>query len=517
MPETNATSPITLDGTSLTADAVARIARDGTPVTLSAEARERIAAGRRIVEQALASDLPVYGLTTGLGDRAGERLPAEVLRQFSVDVVRGRSMATGAPLPADVVRALMAVRLNTLASGGSGASLAVAEHILAALEAGLIAEMPESGSCGASDLCVMAHLGLALIGEGAFIDECGEAIAATNMLARQGLEPLALEPKDGLALCSSGAFSAGRAALALCDASRALETAQTTAALTMEGFRANPSPLDPRAGAARPQPGQQQAAADLLQRLAGSALLQPGVPRRLQDPLSLRCLASTHGAVYITLEQLRTALEPELNGSGDNPLILVRDETILATGNFQMPLLTVALDGLGQSLAHVAAASTARCARLLTARLTDLPSNLSPHWPSGSGLAPLLKPVEALLAEIRHDAATTPAELSLSADGIEDTIVNAPLAARKLQRLIGHLEQLLAIEAVMAAQAIDLAGAHEVLPPAIATAHREIRTLVPQLDADASMSGPIRAVTERLVRTGRLAQTGNEPDGRAVS
>ena len=256
--------------------------------------------------------------------------------------------------------------------------------------------------------------------------------------------------------------------------------------------------------AARPQPGQLRAADGLRARLAGGHLFEPGVPRRLQDPLSLRCLAPTHGAAFAALEQLRAALAPELNGAADNPLILVDEGDILPTGNFQMPALTVALDGLGQSLAHVATACAGRCARLLTARHTDLPANLSPHWPQGSGMAPLLKPVEALLAEIRHDATTTPAELSAAAHGVEDTVVNTALAGKKVQRLLVQFERLLAIEAVMAAQAIDLAQVEAVLPPAVAAAHRHVRTLVPGMDHDTPMGPHVRIVTERLVRTGEL-------------
>jgi len=500
--------PIDLDGETLTPESIAAIARGGVAATLGTMARERMTAGRRVVERALASDIPVYGLTTGLGDRAGKRLPTEVLQEFSYSVVRGRAMALGAPLPGAVVRALMAVRVNTLGRGGSGASPAVAERILALLDAGLVPEMPETGSSGSSDLCVMAHLGLALIGEGAFIDGDGIRVPAADMLERHGLQPLALGPKDGLALCSNSAFTAGRSALAACDAGRVLETAQTVAALTMEGFRANPSPLDPRAGAARPQPGQQQAAKGLLRRLAGSCLLEPEGPRRLQDPLSLRCLASTHGAGYVALDHLREALDAEINGSGENPLILAQDDAILSTGNFQMPALMLALDGAGQALAHIATASTGRCARLLTGRHTDLPQTLSPHWPTGSGFAPLLKPAEALLAEIRQQACATPPALSPGADGVEDTMVDAPLAAKKLERLIGLVEQVLAIEAAMAAQAIELAGVQTVLPPAVAEAYRQVRTVVPPLDEDASMSAPIRALCTELIGSGALAGNG---------
>jgi histidine ammonia-lyase len=431
---------------------------------------------------------------------------------FSRNTIRGRSGAMGEPLPADIVRALMLIRLNTLSIGGAGASRAVPETLLEVVNAGLIPCMPETASIGSSDLCVMAHLGLALIGEGAFLDPEAEWPFAASRPARavleeQGITPLEPGPKDGLVLCSSSAFTSARGALALVDGLRALETAQTTAAMSMEGYRGNPSPLDARVSAARPQPGQERAAEGLRRRLAGSRLFQPDGPRRLQDPLSFRCLAPTHGAAFAAFDFLRSALDAELNGAGENPLVLPEDHTALSTGNFQMPLLTVALDAAGQALSHVALGTIGRCSRMMAGEYAGLPGALSPHWPGGSGFAPLMKTADALLAEIRHDALTTPAELSAGASGVEDTMANAPFAAKKLQRLIGHVEELLAIEAATAAQAIDLAGVSDTLPPVVAAAYAEVRRLMPALDGDRPLGGEVSRVWARLVHSGVLARS----------
>lgn len=490
---------VVLTGSTLTPELVAEIARWGVHVEVAGDAWQRMAAARRVVESAVESGTALYGVTSGLGNRANEALPAEALSDFSLMTLRGRATAVGAPLPADIVRALMVIRLNTLCLGYSGASRAVAESLRSALNAGLVPYMPETGSIGSSDLCVMAQLGLALIGEGAFL---GEGAAgpdssprpAREVLAETGIPPLAPGPKDGLVLCSNSAFTAARAALGLVDGRRILETAQTTAAMSLEGYRGNPSPLDPRVSSARPQPGQEQAAAGLRRRLRGSALFRPGGPRRLQDPLSLRCIAPTHGAALAALDFLWSALAPELNGAGDNPVVLPDDDTALSTGNFQMPMLTVALDAAGQSLAHVAVGAVGRCARLLSGEQAGLPENLSTHRPAGAGLAPLMKTAEALLDEIRHDAAATPAELSATGAGVEDMVVNAPFAAKKLLRLIGHLEQLLAIEALTAAQAIDLAGVREVLPEEVAAAYAAVRDQVPVLDRDRPMGEAVERV-----------------------
>lgn len=502
--------PLLLTGASLTAEAVEGVARGGVRVEVTAESWQRITAARRVVESAVESGTALYGVTNGLGNRADETLPAEVLAEFSLMTLRGRATAVGAPLPADVVRALMVIRLNTLCLGYSGASRGVAASLLRVLDAGLVPYMPGTASIGSSDLCVMAHLGLALIGEGAFLDDSGTGREAAlrparEVLAERGIAPLVPGPKDGLVLCSNSAYTGARASLALVDGRRALETAQTTAAMSMEGYRGNPTPLDPRVAAARPQPGQERAAAGLRRRLRGSALYRPDGPRRLQDPLSLRCVAPVHGAALTALDFLGSALEPELNGAGDNPVVLPDDDAVLSTGNFQMPLLAVALDAAGQALAHAAAAVIGRCARLLSGEQAGLPENLSVRRPHGAGFAPLMKTAEALLAEIRHDAAAAPAALSAAGGGVEDTVVNAPFAAAKLQRLLGHLEQLLAIEAVTAAQAIDLAGVAAVLPPEVAAAHAAVRERVAVLDRDRPMGEAIQRVARELVHAGALA------------
>ena len=235
------------------------IARESCPVSLAPEALERMAQGRAVVERHLAAGKPVYGMTTGLGARVVHRLDEAALADFSRLTVLGRSNAVGERLPRELVRATMAVRLNGLLLGGAGVQVAVARHLAAALNAGFHPVMPSIGSIGAGDLCVLACMARALIGDGE-AEVGGAVLPAAEALARAGIEPLTLGPKDGLSLCNASAFSAGLATLVFHDARGLLEQSQAAAALALEGFRASTSPLDPRCIAARPAPGQDRAA-----------------------------------------------------------------------------------------------------------------------------------------------------------------------------------------------------------------------------------------------------------------
>ena len=497
-------SPLALTGADLTPEGVAQIARAHRKIAISPEACDRLAASRAVVERHLEENRPVYGLTTGLGPRVTHRLSRDDMAAFSRRTVLGRSMAVGPPLAGDAVRALMAVRLNGLLAGGSGAAPQVAETMAAWLNADLQPVIPSIGSIGAGDLCLMAHLGLGLIGEG-HVRLQGEDMAAAEGLARAGIAPLALGPKDGLAICNASAASAGQAALAIADAESALALAQLAAALSLEGFRGNVSPLDPRISAARPQPGQAWAAEGLRALLQGGLLFDPGTARRLQDPISLRCIAPVHGSLRAAIDFARPAVEAELNGAADNPLVLIEDDEILSTGNFQTPLLALAMDSLAQGVAQVAALSLSRSGKLLVERLSGLPANLSPHGPSRSGYAPLLKAGEALMAEIRHLANPVPVEPRWAADGVEDDLTNAPLAARKAADAVGRLRLLLAMELAIAVQAVELAAPAK-LGPAVAAAMQAVRRVVAPLDEDRALSADIAALDRDLLASGALLE-----------
>ncbi len=394
----------------------------------------------------------------------------------------------------------MAVRLNGLCAGGAGASPAVAEALAALLNAGVHPIIPASGSVGAGDVCLLAHLGLVLLGEGEA--EChGERIPGAQARARAGIAPVVVGPKDGLAICSSSAVSVGIAALGLVTALELLDAAQVTAALSMEGFRANVSPLDERAVAARPAPGQAWAAAGLRVLLAGGELARRGTARRLQDPLSFRCASQVHGTLHWALEQLASAVASELNGAGDNPLVLIEDDELISTGNFHTAAL--ALDAVAIAVAQVAAVIAERPARLGSEQTSGLPANLTPLGAGRSGIAPLLKTALALTVEIRHRAAPLALDPRTSADGVEDDSTNAVQAALRLHEQRDRLRLLIALELVCAAQAVDLA-APKPLGHGTSAAQAVVRACAEPLHEDRSLGPDIDRVASEAITSSRL-------------
>jgi histidine ammonia-lyase len=493
---------VALTGSDLDPGSLAAVARDGAAVAIEPGARSRIEAAQAAVARAARDGRPVYGVTTGLGSRVVDPVDGAAAAEFSLRTVRGRAMAVGEPLDRELTRAAMAVRLNGLCAGGSGAGLAIADGLAALLNAGVHPRIPRSGSVGAADLVMLAHVGLVLIGEGeAEFEE--QVLDGADALRRAGLEPVTLGAKDGLVLCSSSAVSAAVAALALLDCEACLAAAQVSVALSMEGFRANLSPLDPRVVAARPAPGQAWAASGLLAVLAGGALTEPGAARRLQDPLSFRCASQIHGSLHAALGLLADAVAPQLNCADDNPLVLADADEILSTGNFHVPALALALDATAVGVAQVASAINERAARLRTTRLSGLPANLVDDDPTHSGIAPLLKTSQALKIEIRHLAAPLATEATVGADGVEDDSTAAAQAALRLRDQIQRLRLLVALELLIAAQAVELASVSR-LGTGTAAAQKCIRELVAPVTDDRPLGPDVELLAREALISGEL-------------
>jgi histidine ammonia-lyase len=493
MPDADA---LTLDGLGLTPDALARAAHGTTPVAVTDTGRARMIAARRLVDDAVATGKPVYGVTTGLGAASGQTLDAETLAGFSARTVQGRAHAAGSPLPRAVVRAAMIVRLNTFLRGGAAVRPAVADHLMACLNAGLTPEVGATGSIGAGDLVLNATIARALFGEGRMRDRDGHVRDARDALARAGLEPPALGPRDGLALCSHASVAAALAALGVRACWRAFEAAQTAAAVSMEGFRANLGPFDPQILAQRPQPGQAEAAAGIRERLDGGSLWSHGAARRRQDPLSIRCLPQIHGAVHAALDFARDAAQQEINGASDNPVALPDAGHIASTGAYHTPHLTNACETLARAMSQLAMAQTARIAKLLAARLTDLPAFLATGDNRTNGFAPALKTAEAAAAGIAHAAQPAPIWPSVSADGIEDALTNTPVAADALRRIAADSGIVTAVELLVAAQAVALRGTG--LGPRLQSAVARIRAVSPPLDTDRALGEDIDTLAAQI-------------------
>ena len=457
-------------------------------------------ASRAALDRALAEGRPVYGLTTGLGARVGEAIAPERAGEQSARILRGRAAAVGEPLPAASVRAAMVARLNGICAGGSGASPAVAETLAAMLNAGVHPVVPRSGSIGSGDLCLLAHIGLVVMGEGE-ADLGGERLPGADALRRAGVEPARLGPGDGLALCSAPAVAAGVAALAHARAERLLEALGIAAALSMEGFRASTSPIDADVAGAHPAPGQEWEAAGLRELLRGGSLLE-GPGRRLQDPLSFRCASHVHGALRWSLDALGSAVAAALDGAGENPLVLANGD-VVSTGNFHTSALALALDACAVAVSQAAGPASERPARLATDRLSGLPANLTRDGEGRSGVAPLLKTSQSLAVDIRHLAAPLAIDPRFGADGVEDDSTNAAAAAFRLEAQLGLLERIVAVELACATLAVDLA-APDRLGRGTAAAHAAVRELVPPLADDRPLGSEVERVARELVASGRL-------------
>jgi histidine ammonia-lyase len=488
--------PLLLDGKPVDIDAVVSVARRGRPVALGPAAEARMAAGRAVVLRHLDEGKPVYGLTTGLGPRATMMLPADVLSEFSRITVRGRAHGVGERLSTDAVRAAMLVRAVGLTFGNAGADPAIARQLVALLNAGVHPVVPSIGSIGAADLVLMGHIGLVMMGEGE-AEFGGRPMSGAEALKAAGMSPVAVGPKDGIAIVSSNAITVGRAALALANARRLLDQATLAAALTMEGFRANLSPFDARISALRSAPGQAAIAGQMLSYLAGGALAEPGAARRVQDPLSIRCIAPIHGSLLAALDFAAASIAPELSGSGDNPSVIVEDGVILSNANFHVPALALAFDTAAIGLAQVANSIVMRAAKLLTERLSDLPATLSPRGTTRAGMAPLLKTGEALAIEIAQMAHPVSVDSRSSADGVEDDTPNAPQAVAKFERALGHFRLLVALELAIAAQAVDMAKISR-LGLATGWMQAAVRRVVPPLDEDRGFTADVEAIAAVL-------------------
>ncbi|MEU0068781.1 aromatic amino acid lyase [Streptomyces sp. NPDC006332] len=483
---------VVIDGRTLSYDDVVAVAHHGAGVELAEEVPPRLARERAVVDDVVDRQVPTYGLTTGLGTRSSYALPRDELEAFSVRTVRGRANAVGDPLPVPVVRSAVLARVNGLAGGGSGVRPEILTLLVALLNARVHPVIPEVGSIGAADLVQMAHVGLVVIGEGS-AEFAGEVLDGAAALRRAGLAPAELGPKDGHVLCSASPLAAGQGALALHEAAAVLTLAQAVTALTYEGFRANTSPLDARVLELRPAPGQSRAAGELLALLDGGALSDPRNARRVQDPVSLRCSAQVHGALHTALDFADAALRPELNGCGDNPVVLADTGEILSSGNFHTPALALAFDTLALALTQTASISAERMRRLLDPAVSGLPANLSPYGPERSGFAPLAKTAQALVAEIRMLSVPVSTDPRHGAHAVEDDSTNAALGARRLTTILVRLRQLLAVESVVATQAVDLAA-----PPVLGRGpeflHSAIRKVVSRLDDDRACGVDVETV-----------------------
>src|SRR5215204_1960048 len=318
-----------------TLELLEQVARGATPPPPGSGDRERIAAARAVIDDALAQATPVYGVTTGFGRLASVQIPAADAAELQVNLVRSHAVGAGPPLSRDVVRGMLLLLGASLRRGHSGVRPEVVELLQALLERDVVPVIPSKGSVGSSgDLAPLAHLALVLIGEGE-ATAGGERLPGGEALSRAGLEPLALSAKEGLALINGTHLMAAAGGLAVRESARLIDAATVATALSLEAFKGSTVPFDARLHALRPQPGQQAVAERLRTLLAGSPVVESHADcGRVQDPYTLRCAPQVLGAVSDAVAYVRGAIERELHAVTDNPLVFPGDGDVLSGGNF---------------------------------------------------------------------------------------------------------------------------------------------------------------------------------------
>jgi histidine ammonia-lyase len=442
---------VTIGEPPLSLDDLLDVAR-GARVEVAPEALVRIRASRAVVDEVLASARAVYGLTTGVGHMKDVRVPDEELRSAQVMLLTTHAGGVGPFASTELVRAAMAVRINGMARGGSGATEAAAVVLTEMLNAGVHPVVPAEGSVGAGDLGQMASIGLVAIGRGR-AEYHGKILPGSEALSRAGIAPLAPQPKDGLTLMSANGISIGRGALVVSRALELAEVADVAASLSMEASRGNPSVTLPAVGEAKPYPGQVESCRAMRVALTGSSLFDEGIPRSVQDPLAYRVAPQVHGAFRESIAWARRAVETELNSMSDNPLVDVQSGTMIHNGNFHPMVLALGLDGLRVAIAHVGVLSERRMSHLWDAFFENLARLERP--PTGGAVPELFGlslryPAAALSAELRQLAAPATLDVPPLDIGTEDHSTGAPLSARKTGEALELLAGICSVELLLA-------------------------------------------------------------------
>jgi histidine ammonia-lyase len=513
----NDAAPLLL-GRPITLADLEQVARGGRPVALCPEARGRVLASRGAIDAiAAAGDRApaVYGVNTGFGALAETRIGERDVRALQQNLVRSHASGVGPDLGDAEVRAMMVLRAQVIALGYSGVRAEVIDALVAMLNRGVLPRIPSQGSVGASgDLAPLAHLALAMIGEGEARFE-GRRMPAAEALAAAGLAKVELAAKEGLSLINGTQYMTGIGALAIRDAARLATVADIAGAISLEALKGSKRPFDARLMRVRPHPGQEQCAANLRALLADSEIMESHVHcGKVQDPYSLRCMPQVHGATRDALAWAAAVLEREVNSVTDNPTVFLGDgeAELISGGNFHGQPVALALDLVAIAAAELANISERRVEQLVNPALS---SGLTPFLAKDSGLHSgfMIAQVASASLVSENKVLCHPASVDSipSSAGREDHVSMGSIAAKKLAAVVENVKSSLAIEVLTAAQGIDQ---RRPLRPArgVAAAHAAVRRVVTELDDDRPLYRDIEAVA-RLIAAGDLARAVEEAVG----
>ena len=496
-----------INGNDLSLDDLRQVVYERRPVELADSARKKVVAAREVVEKLLRENRVAYAINTGVGKLSDVRIEPAQNRQLQVNLIRSHSAGVGEPLSQAETRAMMLLRANSLAKGFSGVRPEVIDLICAMLNRGVHPVVPSQGSVGASgDLAPLAHLALAMIGEGQVWQE-NARISSAEALQRAGIKPLVPEAKEAISLINGTQAMLAVGTLSLLAAETLVATADVLGAMSLDALHGTDVAFDARIHDARPHAGQTQVAANLRRLLAGSEIRESHKDcGRVQDAYSLRCIPQVHGAVRDTLVFCRRTFEIEMNSAVDNPLVFVKghgEGDIISGGNFHGQPLAFALDYMAIVLSALAGISERRIERLVNPALNEgLPPFLAPDAGINSGF--MMPQVTAAALATENKGLAHPASVdSITTSGNKEDYVSMGMAAAiKLKRVVANATNVLAIEACAAAQALDFLSPLKSSQP-LQKAHATIREVSPKIEHDRVFAEDFAKLAE-LIRAGAL-------------
>jgi len=494
---------ISLGFDGMTLDQLVAIARDGVHVKLTKGSEKRLRQTRQLIDKWVEDEKTIYGITTGFGALSDVAISKKDTRQLQDNILMSHAAGVGAPLDDQAVRAIMALRIKDLARGHSGVRLETVEHLIALLNWGVSPVVPEKGSVGASgDLAPLAHLALVLVGLGEAFYK-GQRMSGRQVLSKCGLQPVRLEAGEGLALVNGTQVMTAIGGLALYDAVNLSKMTDIAAAMSLEVLMGSRTEFDKRIHQIRPHPGQ-AAAADNMERLVQNSeiITSHADCSRIQDAYTLRCSPQVHGATKDAISYCRQVIETEMNASTNNPLIYAAEQDFLLGGNFHGQPVALALDFLSMAVAELANISERRIERLVNPMLSGLPAFLVDDGGLNSGFMIAQYTAAALVSENKvlcHPASVDSIPTSANK---EDHVSMGTISSRQSRDVIANTGDVIAIELLCGAQALDL---FTNLKPGEGTlaAYQVIRQTIPHLSNDRILSGDIAAMKE-LMHSGKI-------------
>jgi len=478
----------------------------GAPLALDPACAGPVQEGAAAVSRILKTGNAIYGINTGFGKLASTRIGDADLARLQRNIVLSHAAGTGDPMPPDIARLMMALKLCSLAQGYSGVRPAIVEFLTSMLARGLTPVVPAQGSVGASgDLAPLAHMAAAMMGIGEIIAGPGR-MPAQDALRSAGLDPVTLGPKEGLALLNGTQFSTAYALAALFEAENAFQTALVTGALSTEAARGSDTPFDPRIHRIRKHQGQIESAAALRELMAGSAIRAShlsGDPR-VQDPYCLRCQPQVMGAVLTILRQAATTLRDEANGVSDNPLIFTESDEALSGGNFHAEPVAFAADIIALAFCEIGSLAERRIAMLIDPALSGLPAFLTPRPGLNSGFMIPQVTAAALVSENKQCANPASVDSIPTSANQEDHVSMAAHGSRRLMPMARNTTAIIGIELLAAAQGCDF---HRGLTSSkcLENVRRTVRAKIATLDDDRHMH-PDLEEANILVRSGSVVR-----------